>query len=785
MPRQAVKVCIRTRPTANFAANAIQIDQGKGTVVINTADKKAADATHTDTSGISNQETLFSFRFHHILHNVSQDTVYSTLSRDVVQSVVDGTNGTIMTYGQTGSGKTFTMIGDTRNFAHRGIAPRAVTHIFQTMAERTEIDFRVSCVYYEIYNEKVYDLLDDLTNSETKTDFQIAEEKNGKGTFVRGLNEVEIDSEQDMLNHLYSGELARTTSQHKLNRKSNRSHSIFTIFIQQRARSGVSERIVSSKLNLVDLAGSERLKKTMDDSDGIPIDATTKKESMMINQSLTYLEQCVVALSKKGGSGYVPYRQTKLTNVLKDAIGGNCQTLMFANMWGEQDHLEETISTLRLAARMMRVQNETATLETFDDAMMVKKLTKEVKELKQELLMHDAMAERSGIVYDDYTPEMKLEMRAMIEKFLAAELGSDEEADAISLSSVRQMRELLMQFKRISLEKDSNLQRAVTAGRMGQTAGGFAATAGDGGEAKESDPDFNAADAKETVGDAVNGEGFSLGAAGGDLRPDLIDEVGSPSKSVQGSPTRSIESFSAADAAQQKTSYSATSFRAESKGSGRSSAVPEDKEEAFALYKRTKGRPVNVSIMEGKAEVKSLKGKAKGLTAECNEFKVDIDRITGLINKKKNARMNQAQPGGYDEDIDVVDEEEFELMKQQREAKKGYKAGMRELNDLKAKIGQLQMSIDDNKYSLLSDFDMWHGIAIGTVIDDGGGQSKSEGGEVMDDAEMFEKMELERIAAKDPDSVAFFQAQKTRRANMSQNSLTIRQMGRNKRSVGV
>jgi hypothetical protein len=180
-----------------------------------------------------------------------------------------------------------------------------------------------------------------------------------------------------------------------------------------------------------------------------------------------------------------------------------------------------------------------------------------------------------------------------------------------------------------------------------------------------------------------------------------------------------------------------------------------------------------------------LKGKAKGLTAECNDFKVEIDRITGLINKKKNERANQAQPGGYDEDIDVVDEEEFELMKQQREAKKGYKAGMRELNDLKAKIGQLQMSIDDNKYNLLSDFDMWHGIAIGTVIDDGGGQSKSEGGEVMDDAEMFEKMELERIAAKDPDSIAFFQAQKTRRANMSQNSLTIRQMGRNKRSVGV
>ena len=109
---------------------------------------------------------------------------------------MDGTNGTLMTYGQTGAGKTFTMIGDTRNFAHRGISPRAISHIFAAIAERPEIDFHVSVVYYEIYNEKVYDLLDDLSNAETRTDFQIAEEKNGRGCFVRGLNECKINSEQ-------------------------------------------------------------------------------------------------------------------------------------------------------------------------------------------------------------------------------------------------------------------------------------------------------------------------------------------------------------------------------------------------------------------------------------------------------------------------------------------------------------------------------------------------------------------------------------------------------------
>ena len=153
----------------------------------------------------------------------------------------------------------------------------------------------------------------------------IAEERGGRGVFVRGLTEVEVSSEAEALNLLYSGQLARTTAQHKLNRTSNRSHSIFTIVIQQQSRSGVSERVVTSKLNLVDLAGSERLKKTMESSDGasVPIDATLKKESMYINQSLTYLEQCVVALGRRGG-GHVAYRQTKLTNVLKDSLGGRC-----------------------------------------------------------------------------------------------------------------------------------------------------------------------------------------------------------------------------------------------------------------------------------------------------------------------------------------------------------------------------------------------------------------------------------------------------------------------------
>jgi len=238
-----------------------------------------------------------------------------------------------MTYGQTGSGKTFTMMGDAQSYEHRGIAPRAINQLFNDINSRIEFDFKVTCTYMEIYNERIFDLLTDLSSPDQAADYTIAEEKDGRGTFVRGLAEVEVRDENSTLNLLFSGGLSRTIATHKLNKRSNRSHSIFTIYLQQRQRSGVSEKIVHSKLHLVDLAGSERLKKTMDSIDGSTGDEVTRKESMAINQSLTYLEQCVVALARRGQS-HIPYRQSKLTNILKDCLGANCNTVMLACMWG-------------------------------------------------------------------------------------------------------------------------------------------------------------------------------------------------------------------------------------------------------------------------------------------------------------------------------------------------------------------------------------------------------------------------------------------------------------------
>ena len=280
----AVRVCVRKRPIHREETDGLEFD-----VVTAARDRLVAvhDARmHSDMRHMQmhHHEFVFDRVFSEAADN---DQVYEAAARPLARAAArPGGFSTVLMYGQTGSGKTFTMMGDISNYAHRGVAPRAVAHVFQEVNMRVETAFKITCTYMEIYNEKVFDLLADA-DAERTADYTIAEEKGGKGVFVRGLTEVVVATEQDALNLLFSGELGRTTAQHKLNRQSNRSHSVFTVYVQQQARSGVSERVISSKLNLVDLAGSERLKKTMEMDSGAPLDETLKKESMYINQSLT------------------------------------------------------------------------------------------------------------------------------------------------------------------------------------------------------------------------------------------------------------------------------------------------------------------------------------------------------------------------------------------------------------------------------------------------------------------------------------------------------------------
>lgn len=330
------------------------------------------------------------------MHNASQEDVFTYCAQDVVAQVAKGYNGTVLCYGQTGAGKTFTMNGSTPNYKYRGIIPRAISQIFQEIGSLSDYEFVIRCSYLEIYNEQLFDLLSDQPR-DTAGGSGISIQDDAKGeVHVKGLSSPQVMNEEEALNHLFEGETRKTIAGTTMNEHSSRAHSVYTIHIQSKSRMESAEKVIHSKLHLVDLAGNERTKK---------LEAAARmKEANYINKSLTFLEQVVVAAcdSKKD---HVPYRQSKLTNLLKSSIGGNCKTVMIANIWPEEGYLEETISTLKFASRMMKVQNEAVVNELQDPQLLLKKYQREVRDLKQELQMHDTLASRGRVQYDPYSAD--------------------------------------------------------------------------------------------------------------------------------------------------------------------------------------------------------------------------------------------------------------------------------------------------------------------------------------------------------------------------------------------
>ena len=240
------------------------------------------------------------------------------------------------------------MSGSPQNYKYRGLIPRSLSQIFQEIGSKFDQAITVRVSYVEIYNELMFDLLSPVPTHEQSGNISIQEDPNGN-IRMKGLSMNICNNEEDALNFLFEGDTNRTISQHKLNNASSRSHCIFTIHLESKSRVESSEKVIISKLHLVDLAGSERTKKT--NSEGI-----TLKEAQFINKSLSFLEQVVVAVCDKQWA-HVPYRQSLLTFLLKDSIGGNCKTLMIANVWPEPDHIEESISTFKFATWMMNVSN--------------------------------------------------------------------------------------------------------------------------------------------------------------------------------------------------------------------------------------------------------------------------------------------------------------------------------------------------------------------------------------------------------------------------------------------
>lgn len=625
----------------------------------------------------------------------------------------------------------------------------------------------------EIYNERIYDLLVDLSRPEQPYEFTIAEEKDGRGMIVRGLNEVEVRDEASALNLLFTGGLSRTTATHKLNKRSNRSHSIFTVYLQQRQRSGVSEKVIHSKLHLVDLAGSERLKKTMDSIDGSMGDEVTRKESMAINRSLTYLEQCVVALTRKGAT-HVPYRQSKLTNVLKDCLGANCNTLMVACIWGESSHLEETVSTLRLASRMMKVQNESVSVESVDPSVLLKKQEKIIKALKQELLMHDALVERTAVVYDAYTPEQQASISELIEKYVAA--PEREEEDILQINTFRQMLEICKQFKKKLLLARSN-SGSNSYGRDSYSANESFRPESKGIAEGKSNSNINRDGFKEINTITDPGKGFALGDAKADSRPlqgiETSTFYAASPKSPKASSTSPNLKFSPG-----KRGDKATLNFDSLKGNDLSSF------ESF-VRQNEKGKELFSNFGNYKTQIKELKVKIRNLTMDVNEAKLEIDHYNSDLETKKNSRIQMANKRINPKD-EVVDEDEMKIARALKESKQKYRNTFEQMQKQQNLLNSLVSEMESLKSNMMTAWNDW--LGEGTMNRPASpsysySEEPEEPNEMdeLDDQEAFDKLETERVLANDPDSLAFFMAQKTRKANLTQSGGAIRMLQKNKR----
>ena len=340
--------------------------------------------------------------------------------------------GTIFAYGQTGCGKTYTMMGE-GDETDRGIIPNAFTHVFENISSfGKEKRFLLRCSYLEIYNEGIHDLLeyDPDKKLELKEDPQ-------KSIYVKGLTTVIVRSVQDIKKTMMSGSGNRHTAETKMNKESSRSHSIFTIYIETaETREDGSELIRAGKLNLVDLAGSERQSKTQ--AEGIRL-----KEASKINLSLTALGNVISALVD-GKSSHIPYRDSKLTRLLQDSLGGNTKTVMIACVSPANYNYEETLSTLRYASRASHIQNKPKVNEDPKDALL-RQYEDEIKKLRDML----SNLAKGGAVGD--------QLKAM--KDMMTEDGGVKSVDELQNTIVLKNKEKLkeLEAEKESLNKDKEI----------------------------------------------------------------------------------------------------------------------------------------------------------------------------------------------------------------------------------------------------------------------------------------------------------------------------------------
>ncbi|XP_068393859.1 kinesin-like protein KIF17 isoform X2 [Eschrichtius robustus] len=383
MASESVKVVVRCRPM-----NQREWELNCQPVV--TVDSARGQCFIQNPGAVDQPPKQFTFDGAYYMDHFTEQ-IYNEIAYPLVEGVTEGYNGTIFAYGQTGSGKSFTMQGLPDPPCQRGIIPRAFEHIFESVQCAENTKFLVRASYLEIYNEDVRDLL----GTDTKQKLELKEHPE-KGAYVKGLSMHTVHSVAQCEHVMETGWKNRSVGYTLMNKDSSRSHSIFTISIEIYA---VDERgkdhLRAGKLNLVDLAGSERQSKTGATGERL-------KEATKINLSLSALGNVISALVD-GRCKHIPYRDSKLTRLLQDSLGGNTKTLMVACLSPADNNYDETLSTLRYANRAKNIKNKPRINEDPKDALL-REYQEEIKKLKAILAQQMSPSNLSALLNNQVPP---------------------------------------------------------------------------------------------------------------------------------------------------------------------------------------------------------------------------------------------------------------------------------------------------------------------------------------------------------------------------------------------
>ncbi|XP_023696938.1 kinesin-like protein KIF3B isoform X1 [Paramormyrops kingsleyae] len=362
---ESVKVVVRCRPmnekekAANFE-RVVSIDVKLGQVSV-----KNPRGTAQEHPKVFTFDSVYDW-------NSKQVELYDETFRSLVESVLLGFNGTIFAYGQTGTGKTYTMEGVRNDPERRGVIPNSFEHIFTHISRSQNQQYLVRASYLEIYQEEIRDLL-----SKDQTRRLELKERPDTGVYVKDLSSFVTKSVKEIEHVMNVGNQNRSVGATNMNEHSSRSHAIFVITIEC-SEIGLDgeNHIRVGKLNLVDLAGSERQTKTGAQGERL-------KEATKINLSLSALGNVISALVD-GKSTHIPYRDSKLTRLLQDSLGGNAKTVMVANIGPASYNVEETLTTLRYSNRAKNIKNKPRVNEDPKDALL-REFQEEIARLKEQL----------------------------------------------------------------------------------------------------------------------------------------------------------------------------------------------------------------------------------------------------------------------------------------------------------------------------------------------------------------------------------------------------------------